>query len=734
SDLGAKVAGNPLQALTYGDYFLNVQNIAGSAYGDTLSGDDIANAISGGVGNDTLDGRAGDDTLDGGAGDDTLRGGAGNDTLLGGDGNDYLDAQSGNDMLVGGAGNDVLIGGDDSDTYLIDINSGADEIRNFDPNGDDIDVIGYQDINRSRLWFQRSGDNLVISVIGSSVTTTIKDWYLVASTADRSNYKIDFILAGQHVTKTINAEGLVALMAGYAKPATQAAYDTLHQNLAFENQWKNYWDANGAPVVSVIANQAVNEDGALSVSFTATDDISPVTGLTVTVKAVNPNNYALDDLSLVNAPTVSAPDANGLRTITVTPKANASGPVAIKLQVVDPGGILTERIFTLNITPVADAPQVTQARPLSGTLDSGSLALDIQAALTDQDGSETLEIRIGNIPTGLTLNKGTSLGGGVWSLTPAQLSGLALVGPATWATDLTGTSALTVTAISREQANGATATSSPVTLSVPINARPTGISADRTITVNETTAESQVANGTLLAQFSRTDPDNDTPTYSLVDIGGGAGAGGRFAINATTGALTLANNSLLNFEAATSHLVRVRVTDTGDLTYDKDFTVNVANVNERPTIPSVVSQPATIRNEGFTDDILVATFASSDPDGPAPTYVETSDPYDWFYISGNQLRLRGELNIDFEWLKAQGNTTWRQIGDVDGDGRQEVAIAVGVSATDGALNSSSQTLVWYRFEDVNEAPSDITADRALSFSELTPLNTGVAWFSRADQD
>lgn len=56
-----------------------IENVDGSAYADTLTGDDGSNVIAG---------NAGADALTGGAGDDTLYGGDGLDTLLGGDGAD----------------------------------------------------------------------------------------------------------------------------------------------------------------------------------------------------------------------------------------------------------------------------------------------------------------------------------------------------------------------------------------------------------------------------------------------------------------------------------------------------------------------------------------------------------------------------------------------------------------------------------------------------------------------
>ena len=58
---------------------------------------------------------------------------------------------------------------------------------------------------------------------------------------------------------------------------------------------------------------------------------------------------------------------------------------------------------------------------------------------------------------------------------------------------------------------------------------------------------------------------------------------GRFAINATSGQITVANGSLLDYETATSHSITVRMTDQGGLTFDKAFTVSLSDVNEAPT-------------------------------------------------------------------------------------------------------------------------------------------------------
>ncbi|KIO48291.1 S-layer family protein [Nitrosospira sp. NpAV] len=118
------------------DTISNFENLIGSSYNDTLTGDGNANIIEGGAGNDTMNGAGGTDTLSyeragagitinlatataqntGGAGTDTissfenLRGSAFNDTLTG---------TSGNNVIEGGAGNDTMNaqGGTDTLTY-----------------------------------------------------------------------------------------------------------------------------------------------------------------------------------------------------------------------------------------------------------------------------------------------------------------------------------------------------------------------------------------------------------------------------------------------------------------------------------------------------------------------------------------------------------------------------------------------------------------------------------------
>jgi Ca2+-binding RTX toxin-like protein len=182
------------------DRFTQVENLIGSRFGDSLSGDRGANELFGGAGNDFLSGGEGTDKLLGGSGNDTLDGGAGTNVLRGDSGVDTvaftgatfvdvdllrgsafsslghsslngvenvratnghdfilgdaranrIEASGGNDRIDGGDGDDLLIGGSGTDTFVFEavdllpfgapgFDSGADAIADFGA-GDRIDL------------------------------------------------------------------------------------------------------------------------------------------------------------------------------------------------------------------------------------------------------------------------------------------------------------------------------------------------------------------------------------------------------------------------------------------------------------------------------------------------------------------------------------------------------------------------------------------------------------------
>ena len=83
-----------------GDTFDSVENLSGSSYGDTLTGDAFtAHQIFGLGGDDVITGLGGEDFLIGGDGDDWIIGGTGRDILRGNAGADTLDGETGEDWI-----------------------------------------------------------------------------------------------------------------------------------------------------------------------------------------------------------------------------------------------------------------------------------------------------------------------------------------------------------------------------------------------------------------------------------------------------------------------------------------------------------------------------------------------------------------------------------------------------------------------------------------------------------
>lgn len=191
------LGGTGLGGDAQGDVLISIENVAGSAFNDVITGNGAANLLEGAAGNDALYGGGGSDTLRGGAGNDTLDGGAGSDSLVGGDGIDtanyaasslavnvnlatgsgaggdasgdtltgiefavgsaFADTLTGSaaeNWLWGGAGNDAIYAGDSNDT--LHGGAGADTLYG----GEDLDIADY------------SGSNAAINLNLQAMTVT----------------------------------------------------------------------------------------------------------------------------------------------------------------------------------------------------------------------------------------------------------------------------------------------------------------------------------------------------------------------------------------------------------------------------------------------------------------------------------------------------------------------------------------------------------------------------------
>ncbi len=102
---------------------------------------------------------------------------------------------------------------------------------------------------------------------------------------------------------------------------------------------------------------------------------------------------------------------------------------------------------------------------------------------------------------------------------------------------------------------------------------------DTNATVNS--VAENAANGTLVgitASASDADATTNTVTYTLDNS-----AGGRFAIDSATGVVTVADGSLLNYEAATSHGIVVRATSADGSFSVQNYTFKSPMSTNRPS-------------------------------------------------------------------------------------------------------------------------------------------------------
>ncbi len=258
----------------------SVELIRGSLKGDTIigtSGDDYIESLDqsdhiyGGDGDDLLKVSAtADNYFDwvyGGDGYDTILGTPGNDlfgikelsdveAIQGGDGfdtiqvsrwgtleldlsgvslysvesikgsprDDFIIGSQGDDLIEGGGGKDNISGYSGNDSYLYSANDGRDSINNYSENWlADKDVLIFEGLNISSLWFTQNGDDLVIDHIGSADQITIDDWFLGDA------YIVDEIHASGQVLYANQVQQLIDAIAGFGVEEPSSLSDLTQQ-------------------------------------------------------------------------------------------------------------------------------------------------------------------------------------------------------------------------------------------------------------------------------------------------------------------------------------------------------------------------------------------------------------------------------------------------------------------------------------------------------------------------
>ncbi len=309
-----------------------------------------------------------------------------------------------------------------------------------------------------------------------------------------------------------------------------------------------------------------------------------------------------------------------------------------------------------------------------GTVVEVTYDLDIQANLTDTDGSETLSIVVDGVPDGAALSAGADNGDGTWTLTSDDLDGLQIT--------LTGDGAgdpldLTVTATATED-NGDTASVSQSVSSDGTNIDPDAN--DDTATVDED------ASVTMNVLANDTDPDGDALTVTDATLADGVD--GDVVIN-PDGTITFTPGAGYNdLAVGESETVEITYTisDGQGGTDTATATVTVTGSNDGP-----VAQAESISVE---EDGAKATgqLDASDVDGDDLTFSLVGDPIEGLTINddGSYEFDPGDQFQDLAEGETQDITFTYQVDDGEGGTATATGTITVTGTNDGPVASAEQ--------------------------------------------
>jgi gliding motility-associated-like protein len=224
------------------------------------------------------------------------------------------------------------------------------------------------------------------------------------------------------------------------------------------------------------------------------------------------------------------------------------------------------------------------------------------------------------------------------------------------------------------------------------NAAPTNIALSAT-TINENNTA-----GAAIVDITATDVNiGETFTYALV-AGTGDADNASFTIN---GSSLMAVNAF-DFETRTTYSLRLKVTDKGGLSYEKEFVITVADVNEAPTALAL-SNASVLENAA--SGTTVGTLAGTDADA--------GDTHTYTLVSGTGSTDNASFTIT--------GTTLSTAAVFNFEAKNSYAVRVRVTDAGGLTFERAFTI---SVTDVNEAPTltAITDRRVYNVSTSQVVN------------
>lgn len=332
----------------------------------------------------------------------------------------------------------------------------------------------------------------------------------------------------------------------------------------------------------------------------------------------------------------------------------------------DSTGLTSKATATINVTGVNTAPSLSVAAAITTSENSNAIAVSgLQVSDVDGDGQTvSLSAGKGALSLGSTAGLTGDLNGtdGTLSFSGSLASVNAALASLSYrpTPNKTGTDTLNV------QTKDANAT---VTSSIGITiADVAPVLSAKTVQVAENSA-----NGTEVPTNTVTGDTNGL-TYSILS----GNTSGAFAIDASTGLLTVADTTKLNFETTPSFVLEIGVDDEdADLLPNStaSVTINLTDVNENPT--GIALSTTTVAQSAAKASAVIATLSGTDPDaGSTLAYA---------LVSGAGDTSNNKFVIDGETLKAQTDLaagTYNVRVRTTDDGNLSLEKAVTITVTD----------------------------------------------------
>jgi hypothetical protein len=219
--------------------------------------------------------------------------------------------------------------------------------------------------------------------------------------------------------------------------------------------------------------------------------------------------------------------------------------------------------------------------------------------------------------------------------------------------------------------------------------------------------------GFVVGQITVNNPEpNQTLNYRVLS-GNEAGV---FAIDTSTGQITVVKPQFLNFENPQTFVMSGQVTDNGNpaLTQTGQLTINVSDVNEEPVFAGT---PFTFTvDENSSNGSVVGTIHATDPDnGQTVQYTITG----------------GNVGNAFTLNPTTGVLTVAKSTMLDFETNPVFNLTI-QAFDDGTLRRTIDSAVTINLRDVNDAPKVV--EQTIQIDENSPASAVIGTVSATDQD